>query len=295
MIDSNNLNAIPLEHIFYIEGENPCLKAGQGFFKSPFAAHNQTSGTLQIMKNNKWKCWATGLGGSVIDFIMQKKNLDFLAASNYLLQLGNIQVPQNVILQQAKLVTEKESEKGYFYLNDVPLFTYFLKDYAKERGINEYWAKQIFRELHYTKGDREGQIYKALAIQNVHGGFEFRNKFLKGNTYIKDVTCIASKKENDNSLSIFEGMFDYASACVYYNKLPTNNVMILHSTSFFSRVLQAIQIYDFERVYWFGDNDETGKLAFSQIEYLAENMSAKIFPNHKDFNEFLTSKQWIYT
>jgi hypothetical protein len=291
MIDTKEIKAIPLEQIFYLEGENPCRKAGQGFYKSPFVRHLQASGTLQIRKNNKWKCWATGLEGSVIDFIIEKRNLDFLGACNYLLQMKDIKTPQATVLQQAKLVSEKESEKGYFYVNDIPLFTYFLKGYAMERGISEFWAKQIFRELHYAKGDREGQIYKALAIQNVHGGFEFRNKYLKGNTYIKDVTCIASKKENDDSLSIFEGMFDYASACVYYNKLPTNNVMILHSTSFFSRVLEAIQTYDFGRVYWFGDNDETGKLAFSQIEYLAENMSAKIFPNHKDFNEFLTSRQ----
>lgn len=79
-IDIARAKEVPIENFY--TGK---LKRGVGI--CPF--HSEKTGSFKIYKNqNSWWCFgACGKGGSVIDFIMEQQNIDFLSAVKQILNI----------------------------------------------------------------------------------------------------------------------------------------------------------------------------------------------------------------
>ena len=81
-----------------------------------------------------------------------------------------------------------------------------LLSYLQERGINTASAQAECKERHFI---HNGKPYFAIGFQNVAGGYEVRNRFLKGCITPKDINHIRQSGEQREKCLVFEGMMDY--------------------------------------------------------------------------------------
>ncbi len=79
--DIDELKKIPIEKLM----GRPDKISSQNviFYKCPF--HNENSASMAVFREkNNFKCFGCGQYGSVVDIVMQKQNLSFRQALNYL-------------------------------------------------------------------------------------------------------------------------------------------------------------------------------------------------------------------
>lgn len=76
---------------------------------------------------------------------------------------------------------------GYRQVRVDPLTNPVLLDYLKERGILPEIARKTCKEVHF---ENKGKWYFAVAFTNRSGGYEIRNKYLKGSISPKEITHI---------------------------------------------------------------------------------------------------------
>ena len=70
--------------------------------------HCTSSDGLSIKKaNNTYKCFSCGTGGTVIDLIKEKENLDFIGAIKHIASIYGIQLPKINYTDEEKLAMEK--------------------------------------------------------------------------------------------------------------------------------------------------------------------------------------------
>lgn len=169
-----------------------------------------------------------------------------------------------------------------------------LVQYVESRGVSKETATAYLKEVYYENTD--GKKYFALCFQNDKNGFELRNKYFKGSTSPKTITTIKGKRTD--VLNIFEGFFDFLSALQYYGlKTPNNTTVVLNSLSHLDKFLPELQKY--RKINLFLDNDSeksdfAGQHAASKIAKNHKsvcNHAVKLYPEYKDFNDFLISKK----
>lgn len=84
---------------------------------------------------------------------------------------------------------------------------------------------------------------------------------------------------------------DFLSALVYYRQYsPGNTTIVLNSLSNINRLYGLLP--NFDQINLFLDNDDAGKRAaddvISKFTFVV-NCAQTLYPEHKDFNESLTS------
>lgn len=180
---------------------------------------------------------------------------------------------------------------GYQQVRIDPLTNPVLIGYLKERGILPEIAKKACKEVHFQN---KGKWYFAVAFANRSGGYEIRNKYLKGSISPKEVTHI--KNDSDHCL-IFEGFIDYLSYLTLKNYTrnknePVSDFLILNSVSNVCKAIPLLKNY--KKIICFLDNDNAGKqalLEFINVGYQVKDQSVH-YRLYNDLNEYLTQR-WL--
>ena len=94
---------------------------------------------------------------------------------------------------------------GYRQVRIDPLTNPVLLGYLKERGILPEIAREACKEVHFQN---KGKWYFAVGFANRSGGYEIRNKYLKGSISPKEITHI---KNGSDRCIVVEGFMDYLS------------------------------------------------------------------------------------
>jgi len=167
-----------------------------------------------------------------------------------------------------------------------PITNPSLIQYVEQRGINIDLGKIYLNEIHFSNN---GKRYFAVGFQNNSGGYELRNA-LKFKA--KTANGITVFDKDTKTVNLFEGFFDFLSALQYYNTKAFNNTTIVLNTNnnlqLFLNTLTDNQIINS-----FLDNDKSGQTTVNQMinkGYNVINQSQKLYPNSKDFNDYLLGK-----
>jgi hypothetical protein len=261
------------------KGHQPVkIKFGSAWYQSPLRQENTPSFKVDLTRN-LWYDFGTGEGGDIISLIKKMFNCNFSDAVGYL-NGGNFPVK--------KLHLMPADESGRIRLQSVrTLRNWALTDYLASRRIRIDYAKRFLKEASYIV---HGKKYFAVAFINDLGGYELRNAFFKTGSSPKYFSTIPGK--DDSQVNVFEGFMDFLSGCTYFNKVPMYKTIVLNSLSFLPKIGSLLT--NTERINLFLDNDDAGRGATRKIMELypqAINHSIVIYPFHKDFNEFLISKE----
>lgn len=161
-----------------------------------------------------------------------------------------------------------------------------LIQYIEQRGINIDLARMYCKEVHFKNKDKQ---YFAVGFANGGGGYELRNGLgFKGKT----ANGITVFDKATNQINLFEGFFDFLSALQYYNTYTFNNTtIILNTNNNLKLFLETVT--DSSIINSFLDNDRSGESVVNQLVskgFVVLNQSRKVYPNSKDFNDYLLGK-----
>jgi hypothetical protein len=282
---------IPIETFLDKAGYKPASsKASDLWYRSPLREENTPSFKVNRILNT-WFDFGLDQGGTIIDLVcvmfnesvkdaLHRLDSDFITRKAY--QTPAIQ-PQ--IKEQSenplKLVrVEKLSKPALFC-------------YLTDRGINLDIAKKYLKQIIFSiKGNDKEQF--ALGFENIQNGFEVRSQIFKGfvgNT--KTISIINPSKTG--KIAVFEGFLDFLSYLTDHNITDfESTAIILNSTAQQNRAKEHLTSIDFEKAYFFLDNDESGEKAFeflsTSLPYPVINKSS-VYAGFNDYNEYLMSKK----
>lgn len=241
------------------------------WFYSPFRDNERTPSCKINISKNVFFCHSSGIGGTIIDFIMKYNNcsikeaLDILSRDTFSIHQQTKQVKsEQTPTYSIKKVTELSNQKSLYYLSN--------------RKINLKFAKRFCLQVHYSFSN--GKENYGIGFKNNIGGFEIRNKFFKGCLGQKEITTI---NNNSDTVSIFESWSDFLSYLTLKKEIPKENFIILNSTSLVKKTIGLLD--DYSTIKLFFDRDSSGDKATT---FLIENSNNKIIDNsihYKDFND----------
>jgi len=252
----------------------------KAYYKS--LSSNKKGNYLYVdIKSNKW--FDYGSRGSIIDLCLIIDNAKSVKdALNILSVIKPDQSPKSFSPDKQSLIDSEVKIIDIHHVKSIALI-----QYLTSRKIKIKIAQSNIMEAYYSI---KGKQYFALCFKNDKGGFELRNKLWKGASKPKTYTTIKGMKSD--SLNIFEGFFDYLSALSYFNTTQAgNDTIVLNSLAFLDLIFPILANYKKLNLYL--DNDHEGiKAANTIIKHHPDvkNQSLILFPDNKDFNEFLCSK-----
>jgi len=264
------------------------------FIHSPF--RDEKTPSFKVNKKlNTWYDFGEAVGGSNVELLIKLKKFDTKQAVNFLRNFGNTNdtafssfPPQNIsYLSETRGIEQKKDNASINIFKEQTIQNKALIDYLKSRKIDLDLARLFLKEIYFKNGEK---TYFALAWKNQKGGFNWRNKYMKGCINNNSYTFISGTDEQTTKkVAIFEGMFDYLSAVIYF-KIQKNesDVIVLNSLS----NLKNIDLSKYQKINLFLDNDDAGIRAKNDlIEELGKEKIIKdyssIYKGYKDFNEFL--------
>ena len=257
------------------------------WYSSPLHAEKTPSFKVDLQKR-LWIDYGLGIGGNIIDLVMQMYNLDFSEALQKLSELIGGDTKSFSFSQANPLpapTPATESKTEIKKIQDIQ--NQALIDYLRKRKVKKY--NNYLQEIYYTQNDKN---YFALAFKNDSDGYETRNAYFKGCIGKKDITTI--KSSQNEKLSVFEGFMDYLSALTYYkiDKFKSD-VIILNSVSNKNIIIPLLNRY--KKVYLFLDNDKAGNETKQELYTANHNCidCSNLYKNYKDFNDFLQKKHQI--
>lgn len=254
----------------------------QAWFCSPFRSENTPSFKVDKQKNI-WFDHGDATGGNIIDLALRIFNTNSLSTALHRLQnlpfsfhlqndFFNTQNPipeETVDNSDPQTLTLREVKK----LNNTRLI-----EYLTARAVTLNVAKTYLKEVDFTHNP-SGKNYFALAFPNDDGGYEIRNKYFKGCIGKKQ---ISSFRNNNHTLLIFEGMFDFLSHRSFY---PDNQAdyLVLNSVALAPRAVTVAEQYP--NVELFFDNDPAGRNAVRLFPQAVDRATG-LYPEDKDLNEY---------
>lgn len=276
----NSQQAKQIKLVDFLQVQN---EKNEFFIKSPFNQNENTPSFKINQEKNIWYDHAQGVGGNIIDLVMQLNNCDFSSA---LKLLESSAVNTTFSFSPAKKETSKTSQKSELQIKKIQsLQNDALVDYLKKRKINTDIAKKYLKEIYYSQDNKN---YFSLAFENDNNGYETRNPYFKGCIGSKDITTIKGTKNKE--LSIFEGFIDFLSALTHFKKeIFKSDVIILNSVSNKSKIEELLYSNQYSKIYLFLDSDKAG-IETKQSFYAINNNCidcSNIYQNYKDFNEYL--------
>ena len=237
--------------------------------------HVWESGTTNI-----WYDHGAGMGGGLVDLVCQLYNVDVPGA--LLIIAGQKQIT-NPFYFDKPTISEPSSISIY---NEATINSNYMVQYLKNRCIPLDLAMLYTQEIHYTVNEKK---YFAIGFRNDLGGYELRSKYFKGSSSPKGITTI---KGNQHTLHIFEGFFDFLSFLTWLKVTETPGTCIVLNSLVNIRSLHKV-LPDYLNINLYLDNDPSGLEAVKKIQstyQYAINQAEIIYPDHKDFNEFLTQQ-----
>lgn len=250
------------------------------WFLSPFRDETEPSFKVHLTKNVFYD-FGSGEGGDVITLAKLLESCSTTEAVRRLSNLGFLISPaefkkEPTLGKPAKIELIKLAE----------IKSPALRQYLSSRAIELKFATQFVQEGTF---EIYGRRFFGLAFRNDKGGFEIRNLHFKGGNSPKHFTTIPAKQSH--SINIFEGFMDFLSACTFYRYVPKNPTIVLNSLVFLEKSTQYFKRDQHLNLYL--DNDFAGRKATETIKKRFVNVtdqSQTIFPNCKDFNDFLRER-----
>ena len=282
------LKQVSIEGILRYRGIIPVSKSGVWLmYHSPLREDHKASFGVNTTKNI-FNDLGSGDKGNIIELVMKLENIGFVDACKF--------------LESVDFVKEKEISKTPFLLqsqdphdNTVSYQITAVKDlqhpalirYVESRKISFQNAFKYLNEIHYTNS--KGKFFGA-GYQTDCGGYVVRSEIMKkpinlGKAGIKTFTV-----PNSKHVAVFEGMFDFMSACEFYKGCPSMTAIILNSTSNLNKALPIISQY--EKVFCYLDNDDAGYKALDKLRQVGINVfdCSHVYKPLNDFNEYLQNK-----
>lgn len=180
---------------------------------------------------------------------------------------------------------------GYRQVRVDPLTNPVLLDYLKERGIPPEIAKKTCKEVHFQN---KGKWYFAVAFANRSGGYEIRNKYLKGSISPKEITHI---KNGGDRCIVVEGFMDYLSYLTLKSMRPGSgqpaDYIVLNSVSNVGKAIPLLKEY--KSAFCLLDNDNAGRKAFHEMVQAGCPVCDKsaCYKEYNDLNDYLLGKKMI--
>lgn len=249
------------------------------WFNSPFREEKQPSFKVDTNKN-LWYDFGLGEGGDAIKLLCKINNLS--PKEVFRIITGNVYT-------EFKCASIKMEESPLEILEATrPIKHPALVKYLSSRLIDLNCTLRC-EKLNEIKYRVRSKTYFALGFSNDKGGFEIRNTFWKGASSPKSITTIQGESK---ILNVFEGFMDYLSALTYYKiNQSVHTSIILNGTGQTQQLIPLLP--QFKKVFLFVDNDNAGKkvvAAIKQNHLNVTNVSKQLYPNSKDFNEFIILK-----
>ena len=266
-------------------GINPDKSNGQSiWFCSPFRSEKTASLKVDRVKN-VWYDYGTGTGGRLVDLVQKMFGVGVPGALLILSGATVQNTPSFISDQQKESTHESKAEIKHIQ----PLQTRALLQYLTSRNINPTLAAKYCKEAYYKTTANDKQ-YFSVSFENNSSGHELRNKYFKGSTSPKDITTIPAA--NQTAVNVFEGFMDFLSALTYFKTDRANcTTIVLNGIGFIEKLIEVLPNY--EKINLFLDNDLAGRKATKFIQDKrpeAVNRSQMIYPECKDFNEFINAK-----
>jgi len=278
-------NQICLVTFLETQGINLVKQSRNNFwYCSPFRNEKTPSFKVDQVKNI-WYDFGIATGGGLVDLVCKYYKVDVPGAL-HLLSGATIAIPLLPLSDKQPIHIYQEARMQIKHIQ--PLRNYALIQYLNGRKINSKFACLYCREAHY-KTPTSDRSYFSIAFENDSHGYELRNKYFKGSTSPKDITNIPGK--NGFIVNVFEGFMDFLSALTYYNTpQPSCDTIVLNGVGFIQKFIDRLPRYAGINLYL--DNDRAGKEASDRIFEVrpnAVNRSQLMYPENKDFNEFICS------
>ena len=282
-MNCTNANQMNIAGFLQSKGFRPHKVAGNCFwYCSPLRAEKTPSFKVDRIKN-LWYDFGTATGGRLLDLVCKIYNVELPGA---LLILSGQRILKPVLSFSDKHTPGSFSEPKLEIVRIQPLQNYALLQYLSQRKINYRIASRYCKEVYY-KTYAEGKEFFSVAFENDSQGWELRSKYFKGSSSPKDITTIRGK--DSARVNVYEGFMDYLSALSYYNiHSPACDSIVLNGVGFVEKFIALTPSYSHIDLYL--DNDTAGQEVCRRIQNLrpeAVNQSQLLYPDHKDFNEFL--------
>lgn len=262
------------------------IQGSKHWYFSPLRGEKTPSFKVDT-ERNIWYDHGGGQGGTIIELVQTIDNLTPIDALQQLAKNENSYESFSFHQQQSSSASELEDRvkiKSVKLLSNAALVKYL-----ESRAIPFHLGRKYLSECYYSVGEKS---FFALGFQNDKGGYELRNSLWKGASSPKSITT--QILPNRSTVAVFEGFFDMLSALVYFNREePLHSILVLNSVSLLDTALPILANY--EQVNLFLDNDTAGKKANEIIRAAcpsAIDYAIKYYPNHKDFNDLLISKDY---
>jgi DNA primase len=251
----------------------------------------RTEKTPSFMVNTAKNCF-TDFGGTeemkgdTIRLAQLLWSIGFREAIELLLGLGHIPVSFSFSGQ-----TEPEKTgKGIEVVSIRKLQHPALLNYVNQRGISGVLAQKYLREVTYQT---QGRRFFAIGFPNDAGGYELRNGLdFKGGKTINGITTF---DYGTDSVALFEGFFDFLSALEYHGKRsPSVTTIVLNTCNNLGKALPALAAH--RLIHCFLDNDPAGRKILERLKkegLLIKDWSSLLYPDCKDFNDFLIQSRKI--
>ena len=254
------------------------IKGPNYWYRSPLRSEKTPSFKVN-RRLNRWNDFGTGKGGSIIDFCLEYYQRDFKEIVQLL--SGQTSLPAR------KFPKIPDEMSPILVTREKTITSPALLGYLKVRGIPIRIAEEYLKEINFSLN---GKSLFALSFKNDLGGYEIRNKFFKGSSTPKAVSSIS---KGHNSLSVFEGFFDFLSYLKLRSEMkwPETDYLILNSLSLLEQSLPLI--LDYQAVSLYLDNDPAGQKATEYLlvkSQIIQDGSAH-YKGFQDLNEFLVSRQ----
>ena len=259
------------------------------WYLSPFRNEKTASFVVNEIKGI-FTDWGTGEKGTIIDLVMQLHHTDISGALEILSR--HKPSPENLPILSFKKQNISVHTKSFPGKID-KIENSRIKLYLKKRGID----KQVWERCNFLfqyaypnpkSPDQNAWLFYNLAWKNDSGGYELSNNNFKRCIFRKDITTISGSK---NELNIFEGFFDFLSALIFYKAKKLNGTtIVLNSVVLLDKIMPVLK--DYVTINAYLDNDKAGETALKVIEETGKrvnNKSKEIYPDFKDFNEFLVN------
>ena len=180
---------------------------------------------------------------------------------------------------------------GYRQVRIDPFTNPILLGYLQERGIPPEIARKNCREVHFLN---KGKWYFAVAFANRSGGYEIRNKYLKGSIAPKEITHV---RNGSDHCVVMEGFMDYLSFLTLKAMRPGSgqptDYIVLNSVSNVGKAIPLLKEY--KSAFCLLDNDHAGKEAFRQMAEAGCPVKDKsaCYAEYNDLNDYLLGKKTV--
>jgi hypothetical protein len=259
-------------------------KGNQLLYYSPITENEKTPSFYVHPFKNVFHDFSSGKSGDILDLVQILEKASFQESIKFL-ETNTFQKSFSFsgnLFRDQKLNKIEISE--ILDLND-----YRLTNYVKSRNVNLFLAKLYLKEIHYHLNGRK---FFALGFKNDSEGYELRNGLgFKGKTS-NGVTTI---EKETNVLNLFEGFFDFLSAMQHFRILEPNHTTIILNTNVNLKLIEN-KLGAYNKINSFLDNDKSGIQTFNKvasINHNAINQSNILYPDFKDFNDYLMQQSHL--